>query len=219
MVGRRRGRAKQKFFHWNDLSEMDTSTDEDANVDVPHVSSTKGKGKQKGKSTVRITKKGKLGMISEMPLDVLYEVRSVLLISHHGVADVMYLRRQIFFFLSPRDLVRMSWTNKEFRRILTSRVTRNIWRAALESIEGLPQCPTHMNEIEYSTVLFCPTCYVGPFCSQFLTGSRFPYNLARVAEERDPLLTGVSERGFAKNVYRICESREISNSSRFTDDS
>ncbi|KAF9646074.1 hypothetical protein BDM02DRAFT_3100457 [Thelephora ganbajun] len=77
-------------------------------------------------------------MILEMPLDVLYE---------------------IFSFLTPRDLIRMSWTNKDFRRILTSRSTRNIWKAALESVEGLPPCPLHMNEIEYSTVLFHVACY------------------------------------------------------------
>jgi hypothetical protein len=70
---------------------------------------------------------------------------------------------QIFSFLTPRDLVRMSWTNKEFRRVLTSRSTRNIWKGALESVDGLPPCPSHMNEIEYSTVLFHVACHVGPF--------------------------------------------------------
>jgi len=55
----------------------------------------------------------------------------------------------------------MSWTNKEFRRVLTSRSTKNIWKAALGSVEGLPPCPSHMNEIEYSTVLFHIACYVG----------------------------------------------------------
>ena len=56
----------------------------------------------------------------------------------------------------------MSWTNKEFRRVLTSRSARNIWRAALESVDGLPPCPSHMNEIEYSTVLFHIACHVSP---------------------------------------------------------
>jgi len=56
----------------------------------------------------------------------------------------------------------MSWTNKEFHRVLTSRSARNIWKSALESVDGLPPCPSHMNEIEYSTILFHIACYVGP---------------------------------------------------------
>ena len=46
--------------------------------------------------------------------------------------------------------------------MLTSRSARNIWRAALECVDGLPPCPSHMNEIEYSTVLFHIACHVGP---------------------------------------------------------
>lgn len=79
MVGRRRTRAKQKAFHLSDSSELDASTDEDADVGVPQASTRKARGKQKAvakSSGVRITKKGKLGMIAEMPLDVLYEVSS-----------------------------------------------------------------------------------------------------------------------------------------------
>jgi len=160
MVGRRRTRAKKKAFHWSDSSEPDISTDEDANVQVPEASTSKARGKQKAAakpSGVRITKKGKLGMIAEMPLDVLYEVN---LSSPPHERDFMSLCRQIFSFLAPRDLVRMSWTNKEFRRVLTSPSARNIWKGALESVDGLPRCPSHMNEIEYSTVLFHVACHV-----------------------------------------------------------
>jgi len=77
MVGRRRTRAKQTNFRWSDSSEIDTSSDEDANIQVPEASTTKARGKQKAiakSSGARITKKGKLGMITEIPLDVLYEV-------------------------------------------------------------------------------------------------------------------------------------------------
>jgi hypothetical protein len=77
MVGRRRTRAKQKTFLWSDSSEIDLSADEDANTQAPKASTSKARGKQKAvakSSAVRITKKGKLGMITEMPLDVMYEV-------------------------------------------------------------------------------------------------------------------------------------------------
>jgi hypothetical protein len=164
MVGRRRTRAKQKTFHLSDNSDSDVSTDGDANVKVPQASMCKARGKQKAvakSSNIRITKRGKLGMIAEMPLDVLYEVGS----SSHpfcmNAAGFIFIV-QVFSFLTPRDLIRMSWTNKEFRQILTSRSTRNIWKAALESVDGLPPCPPHMNEIEYSTLLFHVACYVCP---------------------------------------------------------
>lgn len=76
MVGRRRSLAKKKVITWSDL---EFSSDEDANAEVPEASTSKARGKQKAgakPSGARITKKGKLGMITEMPLDVLYEVSS-----------------------------------------------------------------------------------------------------------------------------------------------
>lgn len=83
MVGRRRTRVKRRTFHLSDI-ELDVSSDEDANVEVPQASTSMAKGKQKAVTKsphVRITKKGKLGMIAEMPLDVLYEVSSSSLLS------------------------------------------------------------------------------------------------------------------------------------------
>jgi len=83
MVGRRRTRVKRRTFHLSDI-ELDVSSDEDANIEVPQASTSMAKGKQKAvtkSSNVRITKKGKLGMIAEMPLDVLYEVSSSSLLS------------------------------------------------------------------------------------------------------------------------------------------
>jgi len=83
MVGRRRTRVKRRTFYFTD-SELSALSDEDANVEVPQASTSKAKGKQKAgtkSSNIRITKKGKLGMIVEMPLDVLYEVSSSYLLS------------------------------------------------------------------------------------------------------------------------------------------
>jgi len=77
MTSRRRTRAQQNAPHSSDSSEGDTSSDEDANVQAPKAPTTKARGKQKAvvkSSGVRIKKRGKLGLISEMPLDVLYEV-------------------------------------------------------------------------------------------------------------------------------------------------
>ena len=84
MVGRRRARARRKTPHWSDSSEVEVSTDEDADAQMPKASTSKARGKQKAvvkPPAVRITKKGKLGLITEMPLDVLYEVSPPLLFS------------------------------------------------------------------------------------------------------------------------------------------
>ena len=117
----------------------------------------------------------------------------------------------------------MSWTNKEFRRVLTSRSTRNIWKAALESVEGLPPCPSHMNEIEYSTALFHVACHVGPlfFITYF---SRVDYGigvwkstsscqLVLPKENLQTMLTGsVSLLGFRPVVHSFivhCFSQSV----------
>ena len=86
MVSRRSRRARQAPVHFSDSSEGGASADEDANVEVPKASTSKVRGKQKAvvkSSGVRITKKGKLGLILEMPLDVLYEVNPSSHPSHH----------------------------------------------------------------------------------------------------------------------------------------
>jgi hypothetical protein len=77
MAGRRRARAKRKTFRLSDSSDVGFTSDEDANIPMPRASTSNARGKQKAvakSSGVRITKRGKLGMIAEMPLDVLYEV-------------------------------------------------------------------------------------------------------------------------------------------------
>ncbi|KAF9642721.1 hypothetical protein BDM02DRAFT_3176536 [Thelephora ganbajun] len=72
-----------------------------------------------------------------MPLDVLYE---------------------IFSHLHPQDLLRVSWTTKAFRRVLTSTSSKTVWMNSLTSVEGLPACPNDMNEVEYASLLFNPLC-------------------------------------------------------------
>ena len=97
MVGRRRTRVKQRTFHLSDSSELDVSTDEDASVEASQASTSKARGKQKAvakSSNVRITKKGKLGMIAEMPLDVLYEVSSSSPSFGLNAAGFMFLARR-----------------------------------------------------------------------------------------------------------------------------
>ena len=102
----------------------------------------------------------------------------------------------------------MSWTSKEFRRVLTSSSTKNIWKAALESVDGLPPCPPYMNEIEYSTVLFHVACYVGPSPppphSHQRSIAHLPRN--RGVEEHVPQSIGTTEGESVTDACQISKS-------------
>ncbi|EPQ54810.1 hypothetical protein GLOTRDRAFT_139298 [Gloeophyllum trabeum ATCC 11539] len=89
-------------------------------------------GKGKRKST------GKLRVLLEMPLDVLYE---------------------IFGSLHPLDLLRLSWTSREFRRVLMNRSARTVWIRSLKSVEGMPECPEDVTEPQWARLAFYPSCH------------------------------------------------------------
>lgn len=82
-------------------------------------------------------KKGKLSKLPDMPLDVLYE---------------------IFSKLHPQDLLRISWTTKAFRRVLTSTSCKTVWMNSFACVDGLPTRPDGLNEVEYASLLFNPLC-------------------------------------------------------------
>ena len=67
---------------------------------------------------------------------------------------------QIFSHLHPRDLLRISWTTKAFRRVLTTTSSKTVWMDSFASVEMLPPCPDDMNEVEYASFLFNPLCQV-----------------------------------------------------------
>jgi hypothetical protein len=48
--------------------------------------------------------------------------------------------------------------------MLLSRSSRAVWLASLAAVEGTPppECPVDLNEIQYSVLLFDPTCWVRP---------------------------------------------------------
>jgi len=102
-------------------------------------------------------RKGKLSKLPDMPLDVLYEVAFERL---RGTKYTEVTWVQIFSRLHPQDLLRISWTTKAFRRVLTSTSSKTVWMNSFTSVEGLPPCPDDMNEVEYANLLFNPLCQV-----------------------------------------------------------
>jgi len=70
---------------------------------------------------------------------------------------------QIFSLVYPVDLLGMSWANKAFRNVLTSKSSRRIWIAAFNNIPEFkrpPPCPEDLTEIAYANLLYNPCCMV-----------------------------------------------------------
>ncbi|PIL23931.1 hypothetical protein GSI_13682 [Ganoderma sinense ZZ0214-1] len=83
-------------------------------------------------------RRGGLKDMPNMPLDVLLE---------------------IFGFMHPRDLLNLARTNKSFRAFLMSKNAQFLWKASLENVDGLPKCPSYMNEPTYVNLLFFNHCH------------------------------------------------------------
>ncbi|KAF5372849.1 hypothetical protein D9758_001477 [Tetrapyrgos nigripes] len=111
----------------------------------------KGKGKRKGKGRAsglvaadpNFKKvRGRLGLLhkvaTEMPLDVIFE---------------------IFMHLEPIDILRLSRTSKDLRKLLTSKSSEYIWRTARLNVEALPPPPSYLNEIQYANLMFDTYCH------------------------------------------------------------
>ncbi|KAJ7610836.1 hypothetical protein FB45DRAFT_844247 [Roridomyces roridus] len=87
-------------------------------------------------------KAAKLSLLPTLPLDVLFE---------------------IFGILKPTDLLTLSRTTKDFRRLLLHKSAVSIWKTSLRQI-SVPACPPDMSEPSWVNLLFSPFCH-GPDCS------------------------------------------------------
>ncbi|KAI0648274.1 hypothetical protein C8Q79DRAFT_1117631, partial [Trametes meyenii] len=95
------------------------------------------KAKVKSKGTRNA---GRLKKMLDMPVDVFFEVAS-----HMG----------------PLDVLRLSRVSKGFRGLLLSQTSRYIWLAAMKNVDPpLPECPTHLNEVQYTAMMFDRTCSI-----------------------------------------------------------
>ncbi|KAJ3770337.1 hypothetical protein FB446DRAFT_790599 [Lentinula raphanica] len=109
-----------------------------SNTDEPNSSTNKQRMPNQFRKV-----RGKLGLLQrlakDVPLDVILE---------------------IFCYLEPRDLLRLARTTKDLRGMLMTKSSVNIWRSALENVEGLPPCPPDLNEPQYANLLFEPHCHI-----------------------------------------------------------
>ncbi|KAF9056059.1 hypothetical protein BJ165DRAFT_1522011 [Panaeolus papilionaceus] len=85
---------------------------------------------------------GKLACMSDMPLDVLFE---------------------IFGHLHPYDLLKLSRTTKAYRKLLLDPHSTTLWKTACQNVEGLPEPFEGICLPAWVNLLFYPHCH---FCSR-----------------------------------------------------
>ena len=96
-----------------------------------------------------------------MPVDIICDVRHmpVRLATHTEHPFIA----QIAAHLTPLDLLHLARSTKAFNRLLMSRESKPIWRAARNSVRDLPDCPPDLSEPEYARLLFETECHVSKF--------------------------------------------------------
>ncbi|TFK42253.1 hypothetical protein BDQ12DRAFT_677886 [Crucibulum laeve] len=72
----------------------------------------------------RVKTRGKLALLPSLPLDILSE---------------------IFSHLLPTDILNLSRTTKDFRRVLLHRSATSIWKSAVTNVPNFPECPEDMS--------------------------------------------------------------------------
>lgn len=65
---------------------------------------------------------------------------------------------KIFSQLNPVDLLRVSRTTKDLRKLLLSRSSRSVWIDSLSRLQDLPPCPSDLSEPAYARLAFEPNC-------------------------------------------------------------
>ncbi|KAF5368016.1 hypothetical protein D9758_004378 [Tetrapyrgos nigripes] len=82
--------------------------------------------------------RGKLEKLTEIPLDILFE---------------------IFGYLTPYDVLRLARTTKGLRTLLMSKSSSSVWQAARSNVPALPSPLAGMSEPEYANLTFDARCH------------------------------------------------------------
>ncbi|KAL0566785.1 hypothetical protein V5O48_015221 [Marasmius crinis-equi] len=126
----RRSKRARKQINYNDDAGDEHGPSHESHSSRPPASEEK-------KRTVRM-KRGLLQRIKEFPLDVVFD---------------------IFSHLTPHDLLNLSRTSKDLRKLLLSRSTTSVWRLSRSNVSGLPECPDDMSEPAYAHLCFDLRCH------------------------------------------------------------
>jgi hypothetical protein len=80
----------------------------------------------------------------------------------------MHFSLQIFAFLDPLDVLRLSRTTKRLRVILTPPTARQIWIAVLANVPDCPPVPREMTELAWVHLVFKHVCHVSHFFAHII---------------------------------------------------
>jgi hypothetical protein len=107
-------------------------------------------------------RKGPLSQLTELPLDVLYEVHHSHCVHPASVFNVWFSAVwQILPKCHPLILLLLARTNKAFRALLMTKASKPIWEASLSTVvPPLPPCPSSMPEPQYTNLIFDLHCHV-----------------------------------------------------------
>ena len=154
--------VKTVLNYYEDAREGEDDSDSDGGrgCSTPNPRRGKAKPERNGSEAKQVRRKrsSKLSKFPTIPLDVMYEVSCP--VPGQLGSPLTFSVTQIFSLLHPRDLLRVSWTTKAFRGVLSDRSLKPIWKESLASIEGLPSCPRDLSEPAYAALLFSPYCSV-----------------------------------------------------------
>ncbi|KAJ7878645.1 hypothetical protein B0H13DRAFT_1722305 [Mycena leptocephala] len=99
----------------------------------------KRKSNETTSSSSRIRKTGLLSRLTSMPVDILFE---------------------IFGYLHPYDVLRLSRVTKPFRRLLLHKSASGVWRTARENlVSSLPDKPFDMSDPSWISLVFDAQCH------------------------------------------------------------
>jgi hypothetical protein len=99
------------------------------------------------------------GRLSELPLDILLEVKSTHSQCAHSTQ--FNVAPQIFRLLHPLDIFHLSRISKSFRTFLTSSSSKKVWQTAFDAVDpGFPKCPKHLSFHRYVQLAFHEICDV-----------------------------------------------------------
>ncbi|KAJ7591655.1 hypothetical protein C8J56DRAFT_936110 [Mycena floridula] len=120
-------------------AEKENATKSDRPPALKKTRSSKATGTAGAKWSKTRGRRGFLQQISQTPLDVLFE---------------------IFGYLEPLDILRLSRTTKDLRSILMSRSSVSVWKAARSNIPDLPPLPEDLTEPQYANLAFDAYCHI-----------------------------------------------------------
>ncbi|EKM55155.1 uncharacterized protein PHACADRAFT_208680 [Phanerochaete carnosa HHB-10118-sp] len=126
-----------------DIAQIQTSEAPEPSVEASAAPPPKKRAKTANIAQIqgalkRRGKKKSLSLLTDMPLDVIFEIFSNLL---------------------PGDLIALSRSNKAFRTLLFHRSSITVWRSARNNVPGLPDCPPELSEPAYANLLFTTNCH------------------------------------------------------------